>query len=198
MQLVEKLPVENPWYQVMSELKIAGLAVGGVLALCGLMSASVPGIVRDSLRRVPRNVVLGWILAAAAFGWSAWMLHQATFLSSIAWGRRAVVYLTPVAYGLVVCFMDELLAARAFGALLLLIPRPILDAAFLHDQSPWRYVLTVFAYVLVVAGILVVLSPYRLRKFAEAIGRSDMRLRLVGLAHLILGGLLLVLSFTVY
>jgi uncharacterized protein YjeT (DUF2065 family) len=107
------------------------------------------------------------------------------------------VYLVaPLAFVLIVLFMDELLAARAFGGVLLLLGDPILDAIRWHD-SPLRLVITSLTYVMVVAGMALVLSPYYFRTWAHAFAGSDGRCRLTGLASCLLGAGLVALGFAV-
>ena len=58
--------------------------------------------------------------------------------------------------------MDEFLAVRALGILCLLAAEPLLDAAFFRYE-PSRLLVTVFAYLMVVAGLFWVTMPYLLR-----------------------------------
>jgi len=105
--------------------------------------------------------------------------------------------LTPVLISLVCIYMEELLAARALGGLLLLIPAPILTAARLND-SPLSGVMTVVAYITAVKGISLVLSPYLLRKVSEMALKTDIRARALGAVGVGFDAFLLVLAFTAY
>ena len=58
--------------------------------------------------------------------------------------------------------------------------------------------MTVLAYLWVIAGITLILSPYRFRKVAEFMTRTDQRTRVLGAARLALGLLVLSLGLFVY
>ncbi len=87
--------------------------------------------------------------------------------------------LTPVAIALVGWAMDDLLAARALGAVLLLAPAPILDAARWHP-SPWRLVVTVLAYAMAVKGAVLVMSPHLFRAWSARCLPRDAACRICG------------------
>ena len=59
-------------------------------------------------------------------------------------------------------FVEEFLAARALGMLLLLAAEPLLESAVLRGE-PSRLLLTVLAYAWALAGLFFVGMPYLLR-----------------------------------
>jgi hypothetical protein len=103
----------------------------------------------------------------------------------------------PIGYFLVLRFVDEFLFVRALGILCLLSAEPLLDAAFLRADSA-RLVVTVFAYLLIVAGIMWVTMPYLLRDQIEWSARDHLRWRCVHGAILAYGATILVLAVSVY
>ena len=78
--------------------------------------------------------------------------------------------------------MDELLAPRALGGLLLLVPCPIIEVARQNGL-----LLVSIAYVLVVLGIILVLSPYMFRKAMSCWIASTSRCRAFGCIFLGIG-----------
>src|SRR6202022_3464597 len=78
----------------------------------------------------------------------------------------------------VVRFVDEFLAVRALGILLLLAAEPLLDAAFFRYETS-RLLVTVFGYLLIVAGLFWVMMPYLLRDQINWSARSNERWRLL-------------------
>ena len=111
---------------------------------------------------------------------------------------RVVVYLgAPLIYMAAVFLMDELLSVRAFGAVLLLLPQPIIDAAFVCDY-PSRLIMITFAYVLVIAGSILVWSPYLFRKTVEALERKPVLRRGLDMGVGAFGALLLALGLFWY
>jgi hypothetical protein len=145
-------------------LAAVAAGVGGALAFA-------PAATRAWLQRFPRHRTTGWVLTAVALAWSARLLWL-TPLGRFDAVKPYFVVLTPLSIALVCWAMDELLAARALGILLLLVPAPILEAARLQD-SPLRLVMVVVAYAMAVKGAVLVMSPYALRKgLAFALGHD--------------------------
>ena len=94
-------------------------------------------------------------------------------------------------------YLDEMLASRSLGGLLLLIANPILYSARWHD-STWRLVMPVLAYVIVVIGMTLVLSPYRFRDAVSVVASTPARCRLLGLSGLVIGGVVIALGAFAY
>jgi len=155
-----------------------------------------PAWVQEGVRRFPRNRWCGYALAVAAIAWAAWLLHGlplGRFESLKTW----LIPVTIIFGGLVCYYMEELLAPRALGALLLLYPAPLLAAARLHE-SDWSVVMSLVAYLMAIKGMALLLSPYLFRHFAERLLRADTTCRLAGATGIAFDTLLLVLATTVY
>ena len=180
----------------MSQLALWACAVGAVLMAVNLAMVLAPDPLRRLLLAFPRSRWPGWLLTTIDLGWVSWVVYHAS-LGSFDGLKPSLFLLTPLAFVLLVFFMDELLAPRALGGLLLLLANPILNAARWHP-SPWHFVMTVLAYVWVVAGIVLVLSPFRFRQVAGFATRTDARCRIGGLIRMALGLLLLALGLTVF
>lgn len=179
-------------------VNLASIAlICGLLLLVGSgMLALWPGVAADVVRAFPRHVWAGRILAAADILWAAWLVL--TMGSTWIDAHRAIVYAAvPVIYILVIAFIDDLLAARALGGLLLLVPLPILESAFTHPASS-RLVMTTFAYLLVVLGLVLVWSPFKLRQWTERWINQASMASAVGGAGLLLGAVMLFLAWRVY
>jgi hypothetical protein len=167
------------------------IVIGAASCVLMLGCLAFPQAARAGLDRLPRNRWLGYALVILDLAWVAYEVQHLP-LGNLEGLKEYLPYLTPLAILLVAFFMDELLAARAFGGLLLLLPIPVLDAAFLHP-SPWRLVLVAVAYAWAVAGMVIVLAPYRLRQLLHLFGEGRaLRLRAtagfaVGVGFCILG-----------
>jgi len=111
--------------------------------------------------------------------------------------RRPLLIALPIGYVLALRFVDEFLAVRALGILCLLAAEPLLDAAFLRYETS-RLLVTVFAYLLIVAGLFWVAIPYVLRDQINWIARSIFRWRCLHVLILVYGGVILGLAFTQY
>lgn len=170
--------------------------IGGFFVAVHVWALLRPSLCHEFMLSFPRNAWWGRLLAAIDIAWVTYVVTHAS-LGRFEFLKPYVYVAGPVSYVLIIIFLDELLAPRALGGFLLLIANPILNAARWNDSS-WRLVLTVLAYVWVVSGILLMLSPFRFRKTAALVLNHPVRYRAVALGGLLLGGLILILGYTTY
>jgi hypothetical protein len=180
----------------MSELATISVTLGGVLlALYGAMAVR-PRQACDWMVRFPRHRLTGSILAVLALLWSAKLLNEMP-MESLDKYKPLLWILTPVSIFLVLQFMEELLAPRALGGLLALVPVPLLDAARFHP-SPWSLVIVVLAYAMAIKGMALLLSPYLFRKWAAFALSTPGRVRTAGICGVALAAGLMALGLLVY
>jgi len=136
------------------------------------------------------------VLLTICLVWTFWLVAtiQMGEFSSF---RRPLLIVLPIGYVLTLFFVDEFLAVRALGILCLLAAEPLLDAAFLRYETS-RLLVTVFAYLLIIAGLFWVAIPYVLRDQLNWIARSVFRWRCLHAIELIYGVVLLWFAFTQY
>lgn len=180
------------------DLKLAQAAafVGALGLIAAIALLAAPTKCRDLLPRMGRIEPLAWGLVAIDLLWVGWMINN-TALGRFDAIKPGLYILVPAAFLILIKFLDDLLAARALGGLLLLMANPILNAARWHD-SDWRYVMTVLAYGWAIAGIALVLSPYLWRRWVTPLVATDARCRATGLAKALAGLALLALAWKVY
>ena len=184
------------WIQSHSSLSLIACAVGLVIALLNVPCLVWPQAVRAGMQAFPRSRIPAWLLTALDLSWVAWIILHAQ-LGRFEWVKPYLYGAAPAAFFLIVIFMDELLAPRVLGGLLLLLANPVINTARGHE-SAWRLVMIGLAYLWAIAGILLVLSPYYFRRVAEWANRSEGRCRMLGLARLVFGLALIGLGLTVY
>jgi len=180
----------------MSDLAFITLICGALVFAWSAGMALCPRGTAAWVGAFPRHVWAGRILVAVDIIWSAWLLLQMGF----AWvdAHQILVYAAvPVAYVLVILFVDDLLASRALGGFMLLVPLPILESAFVHPSMS-RLIMTSFAYLLVIFGIVLVWSPFKWRQWTERWINQAPITRAVGIVGLIVGTGMLVLGWRVY
>jgi hypothetical protein len=76
--------------------------------------------------------------------------------------RNIFLVVIPVAAVLAIRYVEEFLAVRATGMLVLLAAEPVLESAFLRPESS-RLLLVVLAYIWVLLGLFWVGMPYLMR-----------------------------------
>lgn len=184
----------------MTEPDLARVSVflGSLLVVFNTPGLLRPAAAREWLKGFPRSTVAGCILALAAVAWSGTLLYRSSLLAWTPWARQAVLFVFPAVYLLVVAFMRELLAARAFGGLLLLAPKIVIDAAAWHHETAWRLPLLALAYAWIVYGAVLVVIPYFFRKTVEVTARNDTRLRIVSASGLLFGAGIVCLGMLVF
>ncbi len=178
--------------------KLAWMTLGLAAVMGALHAALVlcPARLRAAFAAFPRSVWPGRVLSAVGLGWAGWLLRDMPMGPLDAY-KSWLVVLTPVTIGLTWFYLDELLAVRALGGLLLLIPAPILVAARLHP-SQLTVVISAVCYLMVVKGLVLVLSPYVFRTWSARFLTSDRACRVAGGAGVLVDVVLVTLALTVY
>ena len=173
----------------------AGITAGAFLIAVGLIGLIKPEFA-GAAKRFPRSRAAGIVLLTICLAWTFWLLAtiQMGEFSSF---RRPLLIALPIGYVLVLLFVEEFLAVRALGILCLLAAEPLLDAAFLRYETS-RLFVTVFAYLLIVAGLFWVAIPYILRDQINWSARSVFRWRCLHALALVYGGVILGFTFTQY
>ena len=176
-------------------LQTAGVIAGAFLVVVGVLGLMKPDFAQV-VKQFPRSRFAGVVLLTICLAWTFWLLAtiQMGEFSSF---RRPLLIALPIGYVLTLFFVDEFLAVRALGILCLLAAEPLLDAAFLRYETS-RFLVTVFAYLLIIAGLFWVAIPYVLRDQLNWIARSAFRWRCLHAIELIYGGVLLGFAFTQY
>src|SRR5438094_8300231 len=176
------------------------LQTAGIIAGAFLILMSLPGLLKPDLasvaQRFPRSQVIGVVLLTVALVWTLWLLATIQ-MGEFAGFRRPLLIALPIGYGLVLYFVGEFLAVRALGILCLLAAEPLLAAAFLRYETS-RLLVTVFAYLLVVAGLFWVTMPYLLRDQINWSARSAFRWRFLHAIAFVYGGVILTFAVTQY
>ena len=176
-------------------LHSAGIVAGAFLIVVALIGLIKPDFAH-TVQRFPRSRVAGVVLLTICLIWSFWLLDTIQ-MGEFSGFRRPLLIALPIGYVLALMFVDEFLAVRALGILCLLAAQPLLDAAFLRPEMS-RLLVTVFAYLLIIAGLFWVAIPYALRDQINWSTRSVSRWRCLHAVALIYGGVILGYTFTQY
>jgi len=167
--------------------------IGAVVVAAHLFLLVRPALSLKGLRAFPRNWVAGIILTAICVPWFALLFrYNVPFL----WMQQNQELLSLGALALffpIIWYMKDLLAVRALGCFLLLFGCPVRDAALWHQPDWARWIVMGWIYLLVVVGIILVLYPWRFRRWVESYLAPDGRRNIVaGLG--VLTGVLLIVS----
>jgi hypothetical protein len=177
-------------------LHIAGIVAGAVLVLISLPGFIKPAMTQTWLKRLPRSRVAGVLLLTVVLVWSFWLLATME-MGEFSSFRRPLLIVLPIGYVLIIRFVDEFLAVRALGILCLLAAEPLLETAFFRYETS-RLFVTVFAYLLVLAGLFWVTMPYLLRDQINWSAQSNARWHTVHGIAALYGVAILACAFTQY
>lgn len=172
---------------------IINLATGTLFAAFAVLALFFPSHLANGMKAFPRHRVVGLLLTAIALVWSAMFVDQMSLgeLSKYKWLLYGIA---PVSFYLIVQYLDDLLASRALGGLMMLYPTMMVDSAR-WIPSPTRYVLIVTGYVMVIIGIWLVLSPFKFRIWAEALNAKPSLRVFSGLTAATLAAAFFVIGF---
>jgi hypothetical protein len=175
-------------------LHTVGLIAGAFLVLLSLAAIFLPA--DNFLPRFPRSQAAGAALLTIDLVWSFWLLATMEMGEFSAF-RRPLLIILPVGFILVLRFVDEFLAVRALGIFCLLAAEPLLDAAFLRPETS-RLLVTVLAYLMILAGLFWVTMPYLLRDQIHWSTMTAGRWRLLSGLGFVFGAAILVCAFVAY
>lgn len=182
----------------MPALNLSTLAIGlGLLTIIfNLLGVLKPAAFAALARKFPRWTPVGWLLMLAATGWFVHYVSLET-VSDFAHMKK-FLYLFFAAVGIGACvFVRDFLPVRGLACLLLLLAKLVTDHARLIE-SDWRLVLVTWAYVWVIVGIWLTVSPWRLRDWIDWATTSESRTRLVSGLRIAFGLFVVILGFTAF
>ena len=172
------------------DLKIALLLVGVLLIATHACALLQPRATQDFLKALPRSRAMGTLLLVLATVW-AWLLVKNIDLGEFTnWQPRVLIGI-PVAAVLAWMYVEEFLAARALGMLVLLAAEPLLESAFLRPELS-RLWLVSLVYVWIVAALFWVGMPYTLRDQIAWVSKNEGRWKTAALVGIGYGVVLLI------
>lgn len=150
-----------------------GLAVG-LPQIYGLVNPAAFGA---AVRKFPRSLPWGYALMLLGTGWFVYNLSQEAISDFAA--ARSYMIAGFAAVGIGSClFVQDFLAVRGLAVVLLLLAKLMVDTGRPYlAETPLVLVIQTWAYVLVVAGIWLTVSPWRLRDLLEWSTASEKRIK---------------------
>ena len=161
------------------------LVCGSLLAAQGLFLLAGGRHAGAVLQALPRDVWTGRVLAVLAWlgaGWAIWIMP----LNIIEPFKRFIPLVVLVCIPLSWYWLDDLLACRATGGILMLFPAPLLLSIRSHP-SPWRLVLVTVAYLAIIKGMILMLYPWHMRRACHAAAASSLLRMIGGFVALVVG-----------
>ncbi len=142
-------------------MQTTGIAAGLLLIISHAAALIQPTALRQAAISFPRSRAAATILIAIAAVWS-FLLVSRIDLGEFSPLRN--IMLIGIVAGAILSwlYLEEFLAVRALGMILLLAAEPLLESAFLRTE-PDRILLTLLGVAWAIAGLFLVGMPYLLR-----------------------------------
>jgi hypothetical protein len=153
----------------MPSISLSTLAVvlGLGFALPQLYGLANPAGYSAAVRKFPRSQPWGIVLMLLGTAWFLYNLNEESISDFASYKNVLLSVFAAVGIGACV-FVRDFLAVRGLAVVLLLLAKLMVDTGRprLGDTS-WTLVIQAWAYVLVIAGMWLTVSPWRLRNFLE-------------------------------
>jgi hypothetical protein len=185
----------------MTPLQMIGFIIGGLAAFTGVMMMLKPQAMLKGMEAFPRSKYPAWALALINTLWASWLCTQ-MYLGWFDAYKSVFFILGAITLIALVKFLDELLAPRMLGALLLLAAAPILKIARFFpspiDPSPWRIMISILCYTWIAYGLYLLCCPWGFRRLNEKWLKFDPTLKFGAVMKLIAGIVIIVISALFY
>ena len=173
---------------------ILGLGMG-LPQIYGLLKPAAFGV---AVRKFPRSLACGWFLMVLGTAWFLVNLSQESISDFAAY--KNILLLGFAAVGIGSCiFVQDFLAVRGLAVVLLLLAKLMVDTGRPYlSQTPLVLIIQTWAYLLVVAGIWLTVSPWRLRDLLNWATANEKRIKIGCSVRLAFGLFVAVLGFAVF
>ncbi len=185
---------------LISEMRLSLLSIllGLGMSVPQIYGLTKPAQFAAAARKFPRNLPVGIALMLLATAWFVWNVNVepiadfSVFKPYMMGGFTAVGILTCI-------FVQDFLAVRGLAVLLLLLAKLMVDTGCPHlGQTPWVYVIQIWAYLLVVLGIWFTVTPWKLRDILNWATATEDRIRIGSRIRLAFAAFVLILGLTAF
>jgi len=179
-------------------LSLLSILLGLGMAVPQVYGITQPQKFSAAVRKFPRNLPTGVVLMLLGTAWFVWNVHNES-VSDFASFKPAMM-IGFVAVGVLSCvFIQDFLAVRGLAVVMLLLAKLMVDTGRPHlGETHWVWVIQVWAYGLVVAGVWFTVTPWKLRDFLHWITATETRVRLGSAVRLAFAIFVLLLGLTAF
>jgi len=166
------------------KLSLLTILLGVGMGLPQIYGVVKPAGLAAAARRFPRNLPVGIVLMLLATVWFAWNVNVEPIADFSVF--KPYMLGAFIAVGILSCiFVQDFLAVRGLAVLMLLLAKFMVDTGRPHlGESPWVLVIQGWAYLFVVVGIWLTVTPWRLRDLINWATASAGRVRIFCLIRL--------------
>jgi hypothetical protein len=170
--------------------------MGLFMALVNLAGLLAPDKFATVARKFSRNTAIGYLLMLIG---TIWFLYNVSIESLADFeSMKKFLFGLFIAIAIGTCiFVKDFLAVRGLAIVLLLLGKLVVDSARWVDTD-WRLVMVVWAYLMIVAGMWLTISPWRLRDFIDYNTANPGRIRMFNGLRFAFGLFVAILGFVVF
>jgi multisubunit Na+/H+ antiporter MnhG subunit/uncharacterized protein YjeT (DUF2065 family) len=184
----------------MTHVSLSSFAIGLglVFALPAVFGLTAPDKFRNAMREFPRSNTWGWFLMLLGTAWFVYNVGQEQVADFQSYKKVLLTFFAGV--GIASClFVRDFLAVRGAAVVMLLLAKGMVDTGRpLLGATGWVVLWQAWAYVFVVAGIWLTVSPWRMRDLILWATANERRIRITCGARLAFCLLIVLLGATVY
>ncbi|MFT4641034.1 MAG: hypothetical protein ACI8T1_004369 [Verrucomicrobiales bacterium] len=172
-----------------TDIKTTGIVLGVALVATHIVALLNGKSMRPILKDFPRNRAMGVLIMTINALWAYWIVSSMD-LGEFSALRVKILIAIPIAYLLVVFFVEEFLSVRALGTLMLLAACVVLDAAWFKvpETMAWtKLLLPILAYAWIILGMFWVGMPYLMRDQISWLSHNGSRWKSVCIGGLLYG-----------
>ena len=167
------------------------ILLGVALAVPQVWALLKPAQFAASLKKFPRSELWGYALTAIGASWFLYNVNREAIAEFAAYKKHMLIGFGSVA--LLAClFVPDYLAVRGLCITMLMLCSYILSLTR-WEESQWRLLLVIGAYVWIVISMWWMVSPWRMRDFLNWLTARPERLRNIAIVRLVFAVALIVL-----
>jgi hypothetical protein len=180
------------------KLSLLSILLGAGMSVPQIYGLTRPAQFAAAARKFPRNLPAGIFLMLLGTAWFLWNVNIEPIADFSAYKEPMMVAFAAV--GILSCiFVQDFLAVRGLAVVMLLLAKLMVDTGRPHlGETPWVYVIQVWAYVLVVLGIWFTITPWRLRDLVNFATATETRVRFGSAIRLAFAVFVIILGLTAF
>lgn len=169
------------------KLSTLSIALGLGFGLPQIYGIVKPTAFAAAVRKFPRSVPWGVALMLSGTAWFLWNVTQETNAEILSYKSYLIPGFAAVGIGSCI-FVQDFLAVRGLAVVFLLLAKLMVDTGRpMLLTTHWTWVIQSWAYLLVVAGIWLTVSPWRLRDLLNWGTANEKRVRIGSAVRLAFG-----------
>jgi hypothetical protein len=180
------------------KLSLLSILLGLGVSVPQIYGLTKPAQFAAAARKFPRNLPVGIVLMLLATAWFVWNVNVEPIADFSVFKPYMIAGF--VAVGVLACvFVQDFLAVRGLAVVLLLLAKLMVDTGRPHlVQTSWVYVIQIWAYLLVAAGVWFAWMPWKLRDILNWATATEDRIRIGSAIRLAFAVFVLILGLTAF